>query len=355
MTTSFPTKLWDILENEDPSIIHWHPDGGAFKIADLPRFEREIIPKYFRHTQFSSVKRQLNLYGFRLIQRGENKGYFFQQSFRRDDILTAQNLVRVATPKKKRVCSGGNMSAAKLAKQNRTSKLNATSDAMLDDILHGSSFKFSKSDSEEESEDENETNESQQFSHQLGIDLKSVSLFYDGKPIKQEDLTSYGTASGPIPIIVRYPQVIKSTPPPKMEPMRPSALSSRLGFNMDLLSKFRATAKFEPHQPQQSTMFQHQPVQQNQHEQPVNRFQTYSDIDLLDSELYRIGPPLSTATGPCEHESCRTTSSTIAEDGSESMGEDCKQLTPKMIYCPGGDGDGRSISVEDMLAFLDRL
>lgn len=48
MTSSFPTKLWDILENEDQTIIHWHEDGNSFKIEDLPRFEREIIPKYFR-------------------------------------------------------------------------------------------------------------------------------------------------------------------------------------------------------------------------------------------------------------------------------------------------------------------
>ena len=48
MATCFPVKLWDILEREDQTIIHWHLDGNSFKIEDLPRFEREIIPKYFR-------------------------------------------------------------------------------------------------------------------------------------------------------------------------------------------------------------------------------------------------------------------------------------------------------------------
>lgn len=48
MAATFPTKLWDILEREDPSIIHWHADGSAFRIENLPRFEAEIIPRYFR-------------------------------------------------------------------------------------------------------------------------------------------------------------------------------------------------------------------------------------------------------------------------------------------------------------------
>ena len=51
MATCFPVKLWDILEREDQTIIHWHLDGNSFKIEDLPRFEREIIPKYFRRKQ----------------------------------------------------------------------------------------------------------------------------------------------------------------------------------------------------------------------------------------------------------------------------------------------------------------
>jgi len=299
----------------------------------------------FVDTQFSSVKRQLNLYGFRLIQRGENKGFFFQQSFRRDDIITAQNLVRVVTPKKKRACSGVNLSTAKLAKLNRSSKLCATSDAMLNEILHGTSIKLCKSDSEEESDDETEMTHSQPYSHQLGFDLKGVS---DGKPttvkLEQEITSPYENNTLPIPIQVRYPQAIRSIPPPKIEPLRPSALSSRLGFNMDLLNRFQPTSKFAP---QQSIVYQqHYP-------QATNRFQTYSDIDLLDSELYRIGPPPSSVSLPLN-----TSVSTTNEDEPMSMCvEECQQLSPKMIFCPSGGGDdtGREISVEDMLAFLDQI
>ncbi len=44
----FPAKIYLILENESPDIIRWHPNNKAFRIIDHQRFEREIIPKYFR-------------------------------------------------------------------------------------------------------------------------------------------------------------------------------------------------------------------------------------------------------------------------------------------------------------------
>mmetsp|Transcript_34297 Transcript_34297/g.49842 ORF Transcript_34297/g.49842 Transcript_34297/m.49842 type:complete len:213 (+) Transcript_34297:415-1053(+) len=212
----------------------------------------------------------------------------------------------------------------------------------MNEILHGDNFKSSKSDSEDESEDEIEMNDSLPFSHQLGFNLKSVSHFSDGKPIGSHLQQEMST-----PIDVQYPQPIRSNLPAQMESLRPSALSSRLGFNMDLLNKFHSTAKYEP-----SANYQHQPQQVHQPEQQVNnRFQTYSDIDMLDSELYRIGPPPSTSFS---HDSA----SNMTDDDSMSMGEECKQLSSKVIFCPNGNGDGDSkhaINVEDMLAFLEHL
>jgi hypothetical protein len=48
MSFNFPSKLYEILENESADIVMWHKDGHAFKIIDLKQFEKEIIPKYFR-------------------------------------------------------------------------------------------------------------------------------------------------------------------------------------------------------------------------------------------------------------------------------------------------------------------
>lgn len=48
---SFPAKIYQILENESPDIISWNDNGISFRIVDHGRFEREIVPKYFRRKQ----------------------------------------------------------------------------------------------------------------------------------------------------------------------------------------------------------------------------------------------------------------------------------------------------------------
>lgn len=97
---SFPAKIYQILENESSEIIRWNDDGQSFRIVDHGRFEREIVPKYFRHNQISSVQRQLNLYGFKCISRGELRRSFFHPKFKRGDWEVVKRLTRYVPPKK---------------------------------------------------------------------------------------------------------------------------------------------------------------------------------------------------------------------------------------------------------------
>eukprot|EP01031_Cornospumella_fuschlensis_P031766 gene31766-38395_t len=101
MALNFPAKIYQILENESSDIIRWHGNGAAFRIVDHGRFEREIIPKYFRHNQLSSVQRQLNLYGFKCISRGEDKGAFFHPKFRKGDWEIVKRITRYTPTVKK--------------------------------------------------------------------------------------------------------------------------------------------------------------------------------------------------------------------------------------------------------------
>ncbi|KAJ0393815.1 hypothetical protein P43SY_000355 [Pythium insidiosum] len=57
--------LYDILHNEDQSILSWSKDGTHFQIYDIKRLEIEVLPKYFKHGKFASFQRQLNNFGFR--------------------------------------------------------------------------------------------------------------------------------------------------------------------------------------------------------------------------------------------------------------------------------------------------
>ncbi|OWZ00406.1 Heat shock transcription factor [Phytophthora megakarya] len=61
----FVRTLYDILHDEDPRILSWSVDGAHFQVFDVPRLEREILPKYFKHCKFASFQRQLNNFGFR--------------------------------------------------------------------------------------------------------------------------------------------------------------------------------------------------------------------------------------------------------------------------------------------------
>lgn len=105
---SFPSKLFFLMDNEHGGIIHWLGHGRAFRVIDTDRFCAEIIPKYFKRkklfphlffslhnidqiyiplkhtdTKLTSFQRQLNLYGFRRINKGEDQGAYSHPKFQR--------------------------------------------------------------------------------------------------------------------------------------------------------------------------------------------------------------------------------------------------------------------------------
>ena len=58
---------------------HTQPSGRAFCIHRPRRFISDIMPRYFSTTRMSSFQRQLNLYGFRRITEGRDKGGYFHE------------------------------------------------------------------------------------------------------------------------------------------------------------------------------------------------------------------------------------------------------------------------------------
>lgn len=61
----FLDTLVNILDqNAFQDVISWTDQGNSFVIHKLKDFSEEILPSWFKHKNFASFHRQLNLYGF---------------------------------------------------------------------------------------------------------------------------------------------------------------------------------------------------------------------------------------------------------------------------------------------------
>ncbi len=47
--------------------VKWSPDGTYFTIANPTKFAHQVLPRYFKHKNYTSFIRQLNTYGMKDI------------------------------------------------------------------------------------------------------------------------------------------------------------------------------------------------------------------------------------------------------------------------------------------------
>jgi hypothetical protein len=67
----FTATLYEIL-GEDKSEVHchWSDDGERVVFLDSDAFARDVCPRYFRHSKWTSFARMLNMYEFRKARDG---------------------------------------------------------------------------------------------------------------------------------------------------------------------------------------------------------------------------------------------------------------------------------------------
>ncbi|MED6204259.1 hypothetical protein PIB30_007730 [Stylosanthes scabra] len=64
----FLTKTFDVMDDPTTNhVVSCSRGGTSFVVWDLQTFSKTLLPKYFKHNNFSSFVRQLNTYGFRKI------------------------------------------------------------------------------------------------------------------------------------------------------------------------------------------------------------------------------------------------------------------------------------------------
>ncbi|NXP75758.1 HSF1 protein, partial [Ramphastos sulfuratus] len=54
-------------------VVLWQ-SGSSFHVFDQGQFAKEVLPKYFKHSNMASFVRQLNMYGFRKVVHIEQGG-----------------------------------------------------------------------------------------------------------------------------------------------------------------------------------------------------------------------------------------------------------------------------------------
>ncbi|XP_022715726.1 heat stress transcription factor A-4a-like [Durio zibethinus] len=64
----FLTKTYEMVDDASTdSIVSWTASNKSFIVWNPPEFARDLLPRFFKHNNFSSFIRQLNTYGFRKI------------------------------------------------------------------------------------------------------------------------------------------------------------------------------------------------------------------------------------------------------------------------------------------------
>ncbi|KAG6407114.1 hypothetical protein SASPL_130096 [Salvia splendens] len=64
----FLLKTYEMVDDSlTNAVVSWSRTSHSFVVWNPPEFARDLLPKYFKHNNFSSFVRQLNTYGFRKV------------------------------------------------------------------------------------------------------------------------------------------------------------------------------------------------------------------------------------------------------------------------------------------------
>jgi len=96
--TSFLNKTYEIVNDPTNSVtVAWTTDGMGFTINSVPDFVEQILPRYFKHSNFASFVRQLNMYDFHKSREQGCENVFRHPSFLRGRRSLLRDIRRKST------------------------------------------------------------------------------------------------------------------------------------------------------------------------------------------------------------------------------------------------------------------
>lgn len=101
VTVPFPLKLWNMLDhidNKDPvleEVVSWQPHGRCFLVHKPQEFAKDVLSRFFQQKKYASFQRQLNLYGFKRITKGPDRGSYYHELFLRGKQFLCSGIARL--------------------------------------------------------------------------------------------------------------------------------------------------------------------------------------------------------------------------------------------------------------------
>lgn len=90
---NFAQKLFDVLDSGYHSdVAKWLPGGKAFIVLNKRRFANEILPVYFKQSQYTSFTRKLSRWKFTRVSRGPYMGAYYHKHFRADSMRLCETM-----------------------------------------------------------------------------------------------------------------------------------------------------------------------------------------------------------------------------------------------------------------------